>query len=59
MNPVIYGLMNKSFRTNYWRVIRCKCCRSEVVVAPLAFPGRTAAVGMEMRPLHGVQTNAN
>ena len=59
VNPVIHGLMNKSFRTNYWRVIRCKCCRSEVVVAPLALPGRTAAVGMEMRPLHGVQTNAN
>ena len=59
VNPVIYGLMNKSFRTNYWRVLRCKCCRSQVVVAPLALPGRTAAVGMEMRPLHDIQAKAN
>ena len=59
VNPVIYGLMNKSFRTNYWRVLRCKCCRSQVVVAPLALPGRTAAVGMEMRALHDVRAKAN
>ena len=59
VNPVIYGLMNRSFRKNYWRVLRCKCCRSQVVVAPLALPGRTAVVGMEMRPLHDVKANAN
>ena len=35
VNPVIYGVMNKSFRTNYLKLLRCTYCRSQVVVGPL------------------------
>ena len=35
VNPLIYGVMNKSFRTNYLRVLRCTYCRFQVVVGPL------------------------
>ena len=35
VNPLIYGVMNKSFRTNYLKLLRCTYCRSQVVVGPL------------------------
>ena len=35
VNPLIYGVMNKRFRTNYLRALRCTHCRSQVVVGPL------------------------
>ena len=35
VNPLIYGVMNKSFRTNYLKVLRCTYYRSQVVVGPL------------------------
>ena len=36
VNPLLYGVMNKSFRTNYLKLLRCTYCRSQVVVGPLA-----------------------
>ena len=35
VNPLIYGVMNKSFRTNYLKLLCCTYCRSQVVVGPL------------------------
>ena len=35
VKPLIYGVMNKSFRTNYLKLLRCTYCRSQVVVGPL------------------------
>ena len=35
VNPLLYGVMNKSFRTNYLKLLRCTYCRSQVVVGPL------------------------
>ena len=26
VNPLIYGVMNKSFRTNYLKLLRCTYC---------------------------------
>ena len=36
VNPLLYGVMNKSFRTNYLKLLRCTYCRSQVVVGPFA-----------------------
>ena len=36
VNPLLYGVMNKSFRTNYLKLLRCTYCRSQVVVGTLA-----------------------
>ena len=36
VNPLLYGVMNKSFRTNYLKLLRCTYCRSQVVVEPMA-----------------------
>ena len=35
LNPIIYGVMNKNFRREYLKIIRCTFCRSQVVVEPL------------------------
>ena len=45
LNPLIYGVMNKSFRRNYLKVLRCRYCRSQAVVEPLALRGMTNVVG--------------
>ena len=45
LNPLIYGVMNKSFRRNYLKVLRCRYCRSQGVVEPLALCGMTNVVG--------------
>ena len=58
-NPLVYGLLNKSFRTNYLKLLHCTCCRSQAVLVPLAMRERAAVMGTEPRPLHVVQSNAN
>ena len=45
-NPVIYGVLNKSFRKNYVNVLRCTCCRAGAVVAPLPLRGRATVVAI-------------
>ena len=40
LNTLIYGVFNKSFRKNYLKVLRCRYCRSQAVVEPLAVRGR-------------------
>ena len=57
LNPLIYGLLNKSFRKHYWKVLRYRCCRSQTVVEPLAWRGRVNVVCRV--PLPDVQINAN
>ena len=46
LNPLIYGVLNKSFRKNYLKVLRCRCCRSQAVVEPLAMRVRASVVAM-------------
>ena len=50
LNPVIYGVLNKSFRKNYLKVLRCRCCRSQAVVEPLALRVRVSVVAMGPLP---------
>ena len=57
LNPLIYGLLNKSFRKHYWKVLRYRCCRSQTVVEPLTWRGRVNVVCRV--PLPDVQINAN
>ena len=45
LNPLIYGVMNKSFRRNYLKVLRCRHCRSQAVVEPLTLRGMANVVG--------------
>ena len=47
LNPLIYGVLNKSFRKDYLKVLCCRCCRSQGVVEPLALQGIVSVVGME------------
>ena len=58
-NPLVYAVLNKSFRTNYSKLLHCTCCRSQALLVPLAMRERAAVMGMEPRPLHVVQSNAN
>ena len=44
VNPLIYGVMNKSFRTNYLKLLRCTYCRSQVVVGPLVRWGQASTM---------------
>ena len=50
LNPFIYGVLNKSFRKNYLNVLRCRCCRSQAVVEPLALRVRASVVAMGPLP---------
>ena len=50
LNPLIYGVLNKSFRKNYLKVLRCRCCRSQAVVEPLALRVRASVVAMGPLP---------
>ena len=50
LNPFIYGVLNKSFRKNYLKVLRCRCCRSQAVVEPLALRVRASVVAMGPLP---------
>ena len=45
LNPLIYGVLNKSFRKDYLKVLCCRCCRSQGVVEPLALQGIVSVVG--------------
>ena len=44
VNPLIYGVMNKSFRTNYLKLLRCTYYRSQVVVGPLVRRGQASTM---------------
>ena len=44
VNPLIYGVMNKSFRTNYLKVLRCAYCRSQAAVRPLVLGGQASTM---------------
>ena len=44
LNPFIYGVLNDSFCMNYLNVLRCRCCRSQTVVEPLALRVRAIAI---------------
>ena len=50
LNPVIYGVLNKSFRKNYLKVLRCRSCRSQAVVEPLPLRVRASVVAMGPLP---------
>ena len=50
LNRFIHGVLNKSFRKNYLNVLRCRCCRSQAVVEPLALPVRASVVAMGPLP---------
>ena len=50
LNPFIYGVLNKSFRKNYLKVLRCRCCRSQAVVEPLDVRVRASVVAMGPLP---------
>ena len=50
LNPLIYGVFNKSFRKNYLKVLRCRYCRSQAVVEPLAVRGRANVDAMGPLP---------
>ena len=50
LNPFIYGVLNKSFRKNYLNVLRCRCCRSQAVVEPLALRVRASVVAIGPLP---------
>ena len=50
LNPFIYGVFNKSFRKNYLKVLRCRCCRSQAVVEPLALRVRASVVAIGPLP---------
>ena len=50
LNPFIYGVLNKSFRMNYLNVLRCRCCRSQAAVEPLALRVRGSVVAIGPLP---------
>ena len=50
LNPLIYGVFNKSFRKNYLKVLCCRYCRSQAVVEPLAVRGRANVDAMGPLP---------
>ena len=47
LNPLIYCVLNKSFRKDCLKMLCCRCCRSQGVVEPLALQGIVSVVGME------------
>ena len=55
VNPLIYGVMNKSFRTNYLKVLRCTYCRSQAVVRPLVLGGQASTMTFAKTDGVGVQ----
>ena len=40
LNPIIYGLLNKSFQVEYLKMLRCFHCRSQTIVKPFFFERR-------------------
>ena len=47
LNPLIDGVLNKNFRTDYLKLLCCRYCRSQVVVEPLAMNGRVNVINMK------------
>ena len=35
LNPLLYGVLNKNFRKEYLKILRCSYCRSQAIVAPV------------------------
>jgi len=34
LNPIIYGVLNKNYKDQYLKILRCSHCRSQTVVEP-------------------------
>ena len=47
LNPIIYGLLNKSFQKEYLKILRCRYCCSQPIVAPLEVVGEGYVVPMD------------
>ena len=35
LNPLLYGVLNKNFRKEYLKILRCSYCRLQAIVAPV------------------------
>ena len=51
LNPMIYGLLNKNFRNEYLKVLRCRCCHPQAIAAPLEVAGGGYTVPMDEKHL--------
>ena len=52
MNPLIYGVLNKSYRKDYLKLLCCRYCRSQAVVEPvLVVEGRASVVALKQLPV--------
>ena len=40
LNPIIYGLMNNNFRSEYLKTLRCSYCRLQTAVEPFVLMKR-------------------
>ena len=58
LNPLIYGVLNRNFRTDYLKLLCCRYCRSQVVVEPLALDGRVNVIKMR-QALHQQKNSSN
>ena len=58
LNPLIYGVLNRNFRTDYLKLLCCRYCRSQVVVEPLAMDGRVNVIKMR-QALHQQKNASN
>ena len=58
LNPLIYGVLNRNFRTDYLKLLCCRYCRSQVVVEPLALDGRVNVIKMR-QALHQQKNASN
>ena len=58
LNPLIYGVLNRNFRTDYLKLLCCRYCRSQVVVEPLAMDGRVNVIKMR-QALHRQKNASN
>ena len=39
LNPIIYGVLNKNFQKEYFKILRCSHCSSQAIVEPLRVEG--------------------
>ena len=58
LNPLIYGVLNRNFRTDYLKLLCCRYCRSQVVVEPLALDARVNVIKMR-QALHQQKNASN
>ena len=47
LNAIIYGVLNNNFKKEYLKVLPCRYCRSQTIVALLEVAGRGDAVPMD------------